>query len=316
MRIAVLGVGSIGGLILGALSTTDHDLVAVSRAETALRLSAEGLVLHRHDGPIEMIPPGRFEVVDTSIDEEASQVSKSIDIAIICGKSGDTELLGRIARKVLTQSGMALSLQNGLGNVEKLNEIIGKERVLGGSTTHGAWKDDSGGIHWAGFGNITVGSLERKSPGQIETSLIQAFENANLKPSWSEDLNSSIWVKAIINVAINPICAITGLENGMIESDPYLLSLSLAAASEAATVARNKGVDIPDIDIESMVIEVIRSTSNNRCSMLQDLMSGRRTEIDSLCGRISEEAEASGVPVPVNSTLYALVKAIETANAM
>ena len=141
MRIAVLGVGSIGGLILGALSTTDHDLVAVSRAETALRLSAEGLVLHRHDGPIEMIPPGRFEVVDTSIDEEASQVSKSIDIAIICGKSGDTEpysvgLLG----KVLTQSGMVLSLQNGLGNVEKLNEIIGKERVLGGSTTHGAWK--------------------------------------------------------------------------------------------------------------------------------------------------------------------------------
>ena len=133
---------------------------------------------------------------------------------------------------------------------------------------------------------------------------------------WVEDLDSSIWVKAIINVAINPICAIAGLENGMIESDPYLLSLSLAAASEAATVARNKGVDIPDIDIEGRVIEVIRSTSNNRCSMLQDLMSGRRTEIDSLCGRISEEAEASGVPVPVNSTLYALVKAIETANAV
>jgi len=70
MRIAVLGVGSIGGLILGALSTTDHGLVAVSRAETALRLSAEGLVLHHHDGPIEMIPPGRFEVVDTTIDEK------------------------------------------------------------------------------------------------------------------------------------------------------------------------------------------------------------------------------------------------------
>lgn len=316
MRIAVLGVGSIGGLILGALSTTDHVLVAVSRAETALRLSAEGLVLHHHDGPIEMIPPSRFEVVDTTIDEEASQVSDSIDIAIICGKSEDTEPLGRIARNVLVPSGMVLSLQNGLGNVEKLNQIIGKERVLGGSTTHGAWKDESGGIHWAGFGDITLGSLESKSPGQIETSLIQAFEHANLKPSWSPDLNSSIWMKAIINVAINPICAIAGLENGMIESHPHLLSLSLAAASEAATVARSKGVDFPDIDIESRVIEVIRSTSNNRCSMLQDLMSGRRTEIDSLCGRISEEAEISGVPVPVNSTLYALVKAIETANSV
>ena len=316
MRIAVIGVGSIGGLILGALSTTNHDLVAVSRAERALGLSAEGLVLHHHDGPIEMIPPARFEVVDTTVDQEASQISGSIDIAIICGKSRDTELLGRIARKILLPSGMALTLQNGLGNVEKLTEIIGKERVLGGSTTHGAWKDDSGAVHWAGFGNITMGSLEKSSPGQIETSLIQAFEHANLKPFWSEDLNSSIWIKAIINVAINPICAIAGIENGMIESDTYLLSVSLAAASEAAEIARYKGVDFSDVDIESRVIEVIRSTANNRCSMLQDLMSGRRTEIDSLCGRLTQEAEAFGVPVPVNATLYALVKAIETANGV
>ena len=98
MRIAVIGVGSIGGLILGALSTTNHDLVAVSRAGRALGLSVEGLVLHHHDGPIEMIPPSRFEVIDTTVDQEASQISGSIDIAIICGKSRDTELLGRIAR--------------------------------------------------------------------------------------------------------------------------------------------------------------------------------------------------------------------------
>ena len=316
MRIAVIGVGSIGGLILGALSTTNHDLVAVSRAGRALGLSIEGLVLHHHDGPIEMIPPSRFEVIDTTVDQEASQISGSIDIAIICGKSRDTELLGRIARNVLLPSGMALTLQNGLGNVEKLTEIVGKERVLGGSTTHGAWKEESGAVHWAGFGDITMGSLEKRFPGQIETSLIQAFEHANLKPLWSEDLNSSIWIKAIINVAINPICAIAGIENGVIESDTYLLSVSLAAASEAAEIARCKGVDFSDVDIESRVIEVIRSTANNRCSMLQDLMSGRRTEIDSLCGRLTQEAEAFGVPVPVNATLYALVKAIETANGV
>ena len=106
------------------------------------------VVLHHHDGPIEMIPPSRFEVIDTTVDQEASQISGSIDIAIICGKSRDTELLGRIARNVLLPSGMALTLQNGLGNVEKLTEIVGKERVLGGSTTHGAWKDESGAVHF------------------------------------------------------------------------------------------------------------------------------------------------------------------------
>ena len=65
MRICVLGTGSIGSLILGALCSTEHDLVAVSRGETAMRLSTEGLVIHRHDGSIDMIPPTRFTVIDT-----------------------------------------------------------------------------------------------------------------------------------------------------------------------------------------------------------------------------------------------------------
>ena len=90
MRICVLGTGSIGSLILGALCSTEHDLVAVSRGETAMRLSTEGLVIHRHDGPIDMIPPTRFTVIDTDVQETLRGNVENSDFAIICGKSGDT----------------------------------------------------------------------------------------------------------------------------------------------------------------------------------------------------------------------------------
>ena len=90
MRICVLGTGSIGSLILGALCSTEHDLVAVSRGETAMRLSTEGLVIHRHDGPIDMIPPTRFSVIDTDVQETLRGNVENSDFAIICGKSGDT----------------------------------------------------------------------------------------------------------------------------------------------------------------------------------------------------------------------------------
>ena len=87
-RICVLGTGSIGGLILGALCSTEHH-IAVSRGETAMRLATEGLVIHRHDGPIEMIPPSRFDVIDTEVVD--TMVGTWVcDLAIICGKSGDT----------------------------------------------------------------------------------------------------------------------------------------------------------------------------------------------------------------------------------
>ena len=89
MRICVLGTGSIGGLILGALCSTEHDLVAVSRGETAMRLSTEGLVIHRHDGPIEMIPSTRFSVIDTEVQETMQGNIENSDFAIICGKSGE-----------------------------------------------------------------------------------------------------------------------------------------------------------------------------------------------------------------------------------
>ncbi|DAC35302.1 MAG: 2-dehydropantoate 2-reductase [Candidatus Thalassarchaeaceae archaeon] len=310
MRIAVLGVGSIGGVVLGALSDSQMDLLAVARGQTAKNLSDIGLILHTPEGSIEMIPSERFIIVDSETPLSES-IQSSCDIALICGKAASTPVLAQLAEEMLTPDGLAISLQNGLGNSEILANRIGRDRVLGGSITHGAWRDGDGSVYWVGRGAIRMGGLDGGPASGIASELFAALSDAQLEPIWSEDVQQIVWRKLLLNVAINPVCAIAGVRNGAILEVPELWEQSLAAMSEAASVARGLGVNLGEVELEDHLRKVVEATSENRCSMLQDVMAGRLTEIDSLCGAVVERGEILGIPTPANQALHAMVKGIE-----
>ncbi len=233
------------------------------------------------------------------------------DVAIIAGKASSTPILASLAEEVLSPSGLAISIQNGLGHAETLTHRIGRKRVLGGSTTHSAWRDGDGSVHWSGRGVVEFGQLDGADMTGISKELHDALETAGLSPKWSSDIQSVIWRKLLINVAINPVCAIAGVRNGALAQVPELWEQSIAAMREAELVARAAGIDMGDGDIEDYLREVVKATSDNRVSMLQDLMAGRRTEIDSLCGEVVAKGDEFGVPTPRNEMLLALVRGIE-----
>tara|TARA_B100000686_G_scaffold259914_1_gene272500 strand:- start:74 stop:1024 length:951 start_codon:yes stop_codon:yes gene_type:complete len=310
VKIAVLGVGSIGGVILGALSDTDCDLVAISRGNSASNLSSMGLVLYSPEGPIEAIPPERFETIDSESGPVPEGITNSCDAAFICGKADSTPVLAQIAEEILTQDGVAISIQNGMGHAQTLAHRLGRERTLGGITTHGAWRDNVG-THWVGRGRITIGSLDESKPSANAERLIRILDQAGLSPEWSQDINTSIWKKLLVNVAINPVCSIAGVRNGALLEVPELWAQAISAMYEAATVATASGADLSELDMEDLLREVAANTANNRCSMLQDIMAGRKTEVDHLCGAVVEMGESVGVPTPRNEMLHALVSGIE-----
>ena len=315
MRIAVLGVGSIGGVILAALSDTQVDLVAISRGPTAQSLTSEGLVIHTPEGAIDSIPASRFKVIDSESGPIADDFTGSCDAVIVCGKSYATPILSQIVEDIISEDGIAVSIQNGMGHAQQISNRIGNIRTLGGATTHGAWRGDDG-VHWEGRGVITIGTLDGSSPTKSASSLMNALEEASLSPVWTDDFAKSAWEKLLINIAINPICSISGVRNGALLEIPELWEQSLAALQESLTVARSSGIQIVPVEIEKSLVEVIQSTSGNRCSMLQDLMAGRRTEIDSLCGHVIRIGEGLGVPTPLNSMLRSLVRGIEMSPKM
>tara|TARA_Y100000766_G_C18866187_1_gene585851 strand:- start:980 stop:1588 length:609 start_codon:yes stop_codon:yes gene_type:complete len=196
-----------------------------------------------------------------------------------------------------------------MGHAQQISSRLGRTRTLGGATTHGAWRSTDG-IHWVGRGSITLGALGGGQPNETMASLLSILDKAGLSPIWTEDISRSIWQKLLINIAINPICAISGVRNGAL-SEGDLWEQSQELLKESISVAQASGIDITGSEMQNLLIEVVDSTSQNRCSMLQDLMAGRKTEIDSLCGYIIRRGEELGMPTPLNSMLMALVKGVE-----
>ena len=310
LRIAILGIGSVGGMLLGALADSGAELIAVSRGYKASQISERGLTLYSPEGTVEHFPSELFTVIDSESSPIPIHLANSCDFTLICGKSHSTPILVQLASELLSKEGIAISLQNGLGHHELLSKKIGRGNVLGCTITHGAWRDVNS-VHWAGRGNIILGSLEGKSPSPKINDFISLLASSDLSPKWSEDIDKEIWIKLLINIAINPICAISGLRNGEILMQKVIWNQSCSTMLEASIIANSSGIDIDSDDLVSKLKSIIISTQKNRCSMLQDIMNGKKTEIDSLCGEIVSRGESLGIPTPLNSMLYALVKGIE-----
>jgi len=313
LKVAILGTGALGGVIAGCLADTEAELVCVSRGRTAEILQS-GLTIFTPEGSVEMIPGDRYSVIDSESGPLNENMCNSCDVVIIAGKADSTSALSSIAEDIVADGGFVVSIQNGLGNAGIIASRVGWRRVVGGSTTHSAWRDGEGGVHWTGRGSFLIGSMDRSDPKPIESEFVSLLQEAGLNPVWSSEINKEIWRKLMVNVAINPICAIAGIRNGGLLEIPELWAQSLEAMREAESVARASGVELGAIDIEDYLKKVVTSTAENRVSMLQDLMAGRRTEIDVICGAVISKGEECGIPTPRNEVLLALVKGIEMSN--
>jgi 2-dehydropantoate 2-reductase len=227
-----------------------------------------------------------------------------VKLALVLVKSWQTERAARQVAECLATDGVALTLQNGLGNREILSEVLGPERVALGVTTTGATLLGPARVRPGGEGVISVGKHPRLAP------LIDLLQQAGFPVEVHEDIEALLWGKLAINAAINPLTALLGVPNGELLERPPARELSAELAREVAAVARARGIELPYIDPIEAVEEVARRTAANNSSMLQDVRRGAPTEIDAICGAVVREGEALRVPAPVNETMWRLVCAL------
>jgi 2-dehydropantoate 2-reductase len=295
MRIAVLGAGSIGCLVAAKLVESGHDVLVHARGEHGAMLAVSGLEI---TGLWDYsISPEQWTV---SLDEAGIHPSleKSFDQAIITSKATDTESLCKIA--TMLTDGPVLSLQNGLGNHETLQNHFFENSAVG-VTTNAVKRKSPGKIEWVGKGNLVIGGAK----GEIFCETLEI-----LSADYSNDVSSIIWNKLLLNVAINPLAAICGVLNGDLRFEP-LLSQSESVMLEAAKIARMMGITISDDqELIQNLHSVLDSTAENECSMLADVKAGRVTEIDFLCGQVVLRGEKLGIPTPLNSMLLSQIKSL------
>ena len=215
---------------------------------------------------------------------------------------------GRTARQLascLAEDGIALSLQNGAGNVELLAQELGAERAALGITTVGATLLGPGRVRQAGEGSISLSACARLAP--LEGWLRAAGFQVELAP----DARALLWGKLVINAAINPLTALLGVPNGALLDQAPTRAILQEAAREAGRVAAAQGIHLAYPDPVAAAESVALRTAANRSSMLQDVERGAPTEIDAICGAIVRAGEQTGVPTPVNWMLWQLVKGRE-----
>jgi 2-dehydropantoate 2-reductase len=225
-------------------------------------------------------------------------------------KAFDTEAAVKLVLPAISEKTLVLTLQNGMGNIELISKYISKEKVLAGTTSHGALLIDDGYVRHTGVGDTIIGALSADSEKHTG-KLKELFDDSGINTSISDDVTSLLWGKLLINMSINPLTAIMRIKNGRIVELPHLIEIIKQMLAESFKVASKIGVNIPYDSFLEKIMEVCRNTSQNNSSMFQDILAGRKTEINQINGALVTYGKQCGVETPVNKMLTELVMSIE-----
>ena len=270
--ILILGIGALGTLFAARLASCGVDV-------TMLGAWPEGLAALRARG--------------------ARLVGQTTGAAVRV-----TERAAELLSGCLAPEGLALTLQNGLGNCEILSGRLGPERTALGVTTVGASLPEPGVALPGGNGTVTLEAHPRLGP------LESILRRAGFEVQTVADAAALTWGKLVVNAAINPLGALLRLPNGALLERPEARALMGELAREAAAVAHGLGITLPYPDPLRAAEEVARHTAPNRSSMLQDVLRGAPTEIEAINGAVMRLGEQVGVETPVNRLVCRLVRSL------
>ena len=274
MRVAILGMGAIGHVIARALDGR-ADLVKVDRMNAPL-----------------------------------SEGEAPVDAAIVTTKTPGTVWAAEIAAKILAPDGVALTIQNGLGNYETLVEHVGRERAAVGVIYVGAQMVNNE-LRATGAGKVEVGRPPGTAPRAKLDELGVLLGAGGMDVTVVDDAWPAVWRKVVTNAAVNPLSALIRRTNADLLADAPASRVADCLAREVARVASASGVPITDDEAVKQWRAMAALTGANRSSMLQDVEAGRPTEVDAISGAVAREGERRGVAAPLNQAMTVLVSSLD-----
>jgi 2-dehydropantoate 2-reductase len=288
MRITLLGTGALACLFGAKLARLAAVTLVGTWAAGLAALESRGIWLEEA-GAVSTL---RVSAAHLSCPPEPA------DLVLVLVKTWQTASVAAYLPALLKPAGAAVTLQNGLGNRERLGAC-----VCQGVTTLGATLLGPGQVRLGGNGPTHIAG-----PAWIAETLRQAGFEAHAVDSTQMD--SLVWGKLAVNCGINALTALLRVPNGELLARPEAAHQMEQAAAECAAVARAKNIPLPYADAVARVREVAQRTAANRSSMLQDVLRGAPTEIDSINGAVVQQGQRLGVPTPINEALLSSVRAL------
>lgn len=310
MKILVLGAGSLGSVFGGFLAKNGHRVTLFGREHCINPVNSRGLFIEGIWGDHHITNIKGYSSLNKIIQTEG----RSFDLTLLTVKSYDTKELINRYLQTFGCAHLTVSLQNGLGNLETIAEILGKDKAIGGRVIFGAELIEPGRVKVTVYADkVILGSLDDSVPFKKVKEIATLFDNAGIPAAATDDIQKALWGKVLYNGTLNALSCLLEVNYGKLMENAHTKSLIQDIIREFFALTQKKGLEIDWNSAEEYTKELfehlIPATSDHFSSMLQDIRSGKKTEIDSINGKVLAMADNRNIDLPVNRVLTALVKA-------
>jgi len=303
MEVVIVGSGAVGATLHLYLKNRHRVTLIARNRERRDQIAIHGIeVEDRVRGIRETIMPRVLAAEDVV---EGLESVGAVDIVSIAVKAYDIENALNVVKRI-SGNPCVVTLQNGIEPYERSLQIFGN-RAVHGVVTFGAYRPSLDRVVVSSSGKIYVGSYLGRT--QCVDTVLQCLRDAEIDAEYVDNLRGWLWLKLLVNAAINPLTALLKIKNGVVAQSP-LKELAIAIVEEGLEVVKRLGIELP-LDPREVVIRIAKETGENISSMLQDVVACRRTEVDYINGVLIRYAEQLGLEAKLNRALYTLIKAVE-----
>jgi 2-dehydropantoate 2-reductase len=313
MKVAVVGLGAVGGLIAARLAGAGHEVSALARGETLARVGERGLIVDS---------AGKRSVARIAVSADAAALGPQ-ELVVVAVKAPALAALAPQIAALLGPAGVVLPAMNGvpwwfmpaaspaeppLESVDPGGRLLATlpiARVLG-CVVHLSASCPEPGLIRHGFGErLIVGEPGGGDSARVR-AVCAALAEAGFEAEPSTDVRREVWYKLWGNMTMNPVSALTGAESTAILDDPLVHAYMMRTMAEAAAIGARIGCPISQSGEERMGLA--RKLGSFKTSMLQDALAGRPIELDALVTAVHEIGERVGVPTPNIGALLGLTR--------
>lgn len=300
----MVGAGAVGCYFGGMLARAGAPVTLIGRAQRVEAINRDGL----------FIDSIHFkERISVSASTELAAV-RDAQLVLFSVKTVDTEDTAKLLAPYLAPETNVVSLQNGVDNAERMDFAAGIQ-AISAVVYIAAEMSAAGQVKHSGRGDLVIGNpVSNQGASESELAEIaETFKRAGVPCRISQNITLELWTKLIMNCAYNALSALSRARYGHLVADAGSLEVMKQVVAEGVAVGNAAGVRLAADKLIAAVVELGRVVPEALSSTAQDIARGKSTEIDSLNGFLVQRGAETGVPTPVNQTLYSLVKLLERA---
>jgi 2-dehydropantoate 2-reductase len=298
MRIAIIGAGGVGGYFGARLIASGEDVTFIARGAHLEAIQQSGLRLDS--------PKGNLQLHPVCATNDFAAVG-AVDVVLLTVKMYDLESAAAQLSPLLAPNTAVVTLQNGVEAVDIVSQRIGRQHVVGGVAYVAAVIAEPGLIRHTSLDALIFGELDGRRSERL-LALEAACQRAGFGARVSEHIDVDLWSKFARLSVFSGMTAVTRSPMGVLRSDPELYAMLQAACVETISVARARGVPLPDTVMEEIIQMVQGLPPHAKASMLEDLERGRRLELPWLSGAVVRLGREAGVATPIHGFIATVLR--------